>query len=237
VESSHGSVQLAHPDGRTCTVHRRFAHEFSVPEAGIELDHPWGETIEETLGGVRVCVLAPTDELLRVCLDGARARVVPDVLWVADALTVLGSATSPGIDWQRLVANARRLRATLRLHDALLYLHREHKAEVPVEAIEELSAAQSRPREVLAHKEAGRKRRLLGPLPRTATRFLQVTADRPLPAAISTLPTFLRDELGLRTHAEVAIELVRQASTRFRFSRTTPHRGTAPHTRREPIEA
>jgi hypothetical protein len=235
--ATHGSVQLAHPDGRTCTLHTRFAQDFSVPEAGIELDDLRDETTEVSLGGTPAHVLASTDELLRVCLDGARAGLLPDVLWVADALTVLGSDMRPAIDWQRLVENARRLRATLRLRDALLYLHREQDAEVPDEAIEQLNATQPRRREILAYKEAGRKGRVFGPLPRTATRFLQVTADRPLPTAISTLPTFLRDELGLRTRAEVPIELVRRASARFRAGRVNPRRQPTPRAKRHPIEA
>jgi hypothetical protein len=173
----------------------RFAWEFSTPDREPEL-----ETIEITLGETRARALAPTDELLRVCLAGARTSVPPNILWLADALAVLRVE----IDWDRLVRHALRLRAMLRLRDALVYLRRELGAAVPEAAIRELEAERPRPRERLAHARAGRSPRVVTP------RFLQVTADRPLPAALVALPTFLRDELGLKRRSQVPLEVVRR---------------------------
>jgi hypothetical protein len=196
-------------DGRTCTLHERLAREFSVPERGLELEDLWDEMIEISLGETRARALAPSDELVRLCLTGARASVLPNVLWLADALAVLASRAA--IDWERLVRHALRLRAMLRLRDALVYLRRELEASIPDEAIRELEAIPPRPRERLAHKKAGRSR-----WPSTATRFLHVTSDRPLPVALVRLPTFLRDELGLKRRGEVPLEVVRRAATRRR---------------------
>jgi hypothetical protein len=173
----------------------RFAWEFSTPEREPEL-----ETIEIELVGTKARALVPTDELVRVCLAGARASVPPNILWLADALAVLHAE----IDWDRVVRHALRLRAMLRLRDALVYLRRELDADVPDEAIRELEAHPPRRREALAHCRAGRSPRVV------ETRFLNVTADRPLPAALVALPTFLRDELGLKRRAQVPIEIVRR---------------------------
>jgi putative nucleotidyltransferase-like protein len=206
-----GVSRFVRSDGRSCTLHQRLAREFSVPERGLEVEGLWDETVEISLGDTTTRALAPTDEVLRVCLAGARATALPNALWVADALAVLQE--EPGaIDWDRLVRNARRLRATLRLRDALVYLRRELAAGVPDGAIHELEATPARRRELLAHKEAGRSRRLIGPAPRTATRFLHVTSDRPVPAALVALPAFLRDELGLERRAQVPLEVVRRAT-------------------------
>jgi hypothetical protein len=185
-------------------LHQRFARDFSTPEREIE-----PETIEITLGETKARGLAPTDELLRVCLAGARAHEPPNIIWLADALAVLGSL----IDWDRLVRNGLRLRAMLRLHDALVYLRRELDAAVPDEAIRELEAHPPLRREALAHRKAGRSSRVV------ATRFLHLTADRSLPAAVVTLPTFLRDELGLKRRTQVPLEVVRRAATRMRVTR------------------
>jgi hypothetical protein len=195
----------------TCTLHERFAREFSAP--GREPEDLWEKTIEISLGETRARALGPSDELLRICLMGARASILPNVLWLADALAVLASGA---VDWKRIVRHALRLRGMLRLRDALVYLRRELVAPVPEAVIRELEAIPPRRRELLAHKKAGRSRRLLGPWPRTATRFLHVTADRPLPAALVGLPTFLRDELGLKRRGEVPLEVVRRAATRRR---------------------
>jgi hypothetical protein len=173
----------------------RFAWEFSTPDREPEV-----ETIEIELGGTKARALAPTDELLRVCLAGARTSVPPNILWLADALAVLRFE----IDWDRVVRHALRLRAMLRLRDALVYLRRELGAAVPDESIRELEAHPPRRREALAHARAGGSPRVVAP------RFLQVTADRPLPAALVALPTFLRDELGLERRAQVPIEIVRR---------------------------
>jgi hypothetical protein len=210
---SAGVSSFIRPDGHTCTIQRRLAQEFSVPERGIEVEDLRDNTFEISLGDTPARALAPTNELVRVCLAGARASAPPNALWIADALGVL-RAESTTIDWERLVRDARRLRATLRLRDALAYLRREFDAGVPAETIGELEATPARRRERLAHKEAGRSRRLIGPSPRTATRFLHVTSDRPLPVALVTLPAFLRDELGLERRAQVPFEVVRRATAR-----------------------
>jgi hypothetical protein len=173
----------------------RLAWEFSTPEREPEV-----ETIEIELGGTKARALVPTDELVRVCLAGARVHQPPNVLWLADALAVLRFE----IDWDRVVRHALRLRAMLRLRDALVYLGRELGAAVPDEAIRELEAHPPRRREALSHRRAGRSPRVV------STRFLNVTADRPLPAALLALPTFLRDELGLKRRSQVPIEVVRR---------------------------
>jgi hypothetical protein len=194
----------APPADGSRVLHQRFARDFSTPERKIEL-----ETIEITLGETKARGLAPTDELLRVCLAGARTHEPPNVVWLADALAVLGSP----IDWDRLVRNGLRLRAMLRLRDALVYLRRELDAAVPDEAIRELEAHPPLRREALAHRRAGRSPRVVAP------RFLHVTADRSLPAAVATLPTFLRDELGLKRRTQVPLEVVRRAAMRMRVAR------------------
>jgi hypothetical protein len=184
----------------------RLASEFSTPEREPEL-----ETFEITLGETKARALVPTDELLRVCLARARTSVPPNILWLADALAVLRFE----IDWDRVVRHGLRLRAMLRLRDALVYLRRELGAAVPDEAIREVEAHPPRRREALAHRRAGRSPRVV------STRFLNVTADRSLPAALVALPTFLRDELGLKRRAQVPLEVVRRAALRMRVTRPT----------------
>jgi hypothetical protein len=193
-------------------VHQRFARDFSGPER--EIEDLWERTVELTLGETRARILAPTDELLRVCLAGARASEPPNVLWVADAIAVL-QASGASIDWECVVRHALRLRAMLRLRDALVYLRRELDAAVPDEAIRELEAHPPLRREALAHRKAGRSPRVVAP------RFLHLTADRSLPAAVATLPTFLRDELGLKRRTQVPLEVVRRAASRMRVTRPT----------------
>jgi len=203
---------FAVPHDAVGVLHQRFARDFSGPER--EVEDLWEATVELTLGETPARMLAPTDELVRVCLAGARASEPPNVLWVADAIAVL-QASGGSIDWERVVRHALRLRAMLRLRDALVYLRRELDAAVPDEAIRELEAHPPLRREALAHRKAGRSPRVVAP------RFLHLTADRSLPAAVVALPTFLRDELGLKRRAQVPLEVVRRAALRMRVTRPT----------------
>jgi hypothetical protein len=204
-----GQIRLVDAAGRICIVDTRVAREFSVPERGIEAANVWAETIDISLGGIRARALSPSDELLRVCLHGARASAFPNLVWLADAVAVL-RADETAVDWQRILRQTLRLRAMLRLRDALVYLRRELNTAVPDSLIHELEATSPRWRETLAHKQAGRSPRLV------AARFLQVTSDRALPLAVAAAGTFLRDELGLKRRTDVPLEVARRAAMRVR---------------------
>ena len=70
--------------------------------------------------GVPTLALNPADQLFHVCVHGLRWNSVPPLRWVADALMILNS--SPEIDWNRLVTQARQRRLVLSLRKALTYL-------------------------------------------------------------------------------------------------------------------
>jgi hypothetical protein len=204
-----GQNRLVDAEGRVCFIETRVARDFSVPERGVEAGDVRQASIEILLGDVRTRALGPTDELLRVCLHGARASAIPNILWLADALAIL-RADESGLDWQRLLRQALRLRAMLRLRDALVYLRRELNAAVPESVIHELEGTSPRWRETLAHRQAGRSHRLVG------ARFLHVTSDQSLPLAVAAAGTFLRDELGLNRRVDVPLEVARRAASRVR---------------------
>jgi hypothetical protein len=204
-----GSVRLVDAAGIPCTLKTRLSDELSAPERGIELDDFRAKCIEIVLGTARTRALSPSDELVRVCLSGARTASPPSIVWVADALVVL-HASGESIDWQRVIHHADRLRGTLRLRDALVYLRRDFAAAVPEGVLQSLEAHQPGRREVLAHSQAGRSRRVVAP------RFLSVTADLRPAAALASLPTYLRDELGVTRRSHVPLEVARRLVSRAR---------------------
>jgi hypothetical protein len=136
------------------------------------------------------------------------------VTWVADAIVVLRAPDS-SIDWQRLVRQARRLRATLRVHDALWFLVQELDAPVPANVLDELREAHTPRREVLAHRTAVIRLGPLGAVPDTLTRFLRLTADVSVPRALAGLPTFLRDEWGLERRSDVPFAVLRKGAAKI----------------------
>jgi hypothetical protein len=197
-------------NGDLCVVYWRLFHEFSDPARGLEVEELWESPIELELRGVTARALSPTDELLNVCVSGARMSNWPSVTWVADAIAVLRAPDS-AIDWGRLVRQAKRLRATLRVHDATSFLRREFDAPIPADVIAELREAPTSRREVLAHRAAGRRLAIVGTTPDTLTRFLRLTADETLPRALAGLPTFLRDEWGLERRSHVPLAAAKKS--------------------------
>jgi hypothetical protein len=211
LERSRNSVRFEKPNGDQCVLCWRLFHEFSDAASGAEPEDLWEPAVEFALASVPARGLGPADELLNVCVGGARVQVVPSILWVADALAVLGAA-SPEMNWQRLVRQARKLRATLRLRDALVFLRDEVDAAVPGAVIEELEATPVHGRELFAHRAGGVRLGVFGSPPQSLIRFLRVTAGRPLPNALAGLPSFLRDEWGLERRSQVPIRAARKGA-------------------------
>lgn len=201
---------FADAEGEECFVHRRLLPEFPGGPDRAEL---WDTSVSFDLKGVAARGLGPADELLNVCLSGARMGRWPSIVWLADAFAVLRAAGA-ALDWPRLIGHATRLRATLRLRDALLFLRRELDAPVPNGVVEELDRVRSHRREVLAHRIAAARWPLIGPAPESLTRFLRVTADRNLLPVLARLPAFLRDEWGLERRSQVPLEAARKGAAR-----------------------
>lgn len=97
----------------------------------------WGGAVEVELEDVRTYALNPTDQLLHVCVHGARWATPPTFQWAADAMTVMRSA-EPGIDWTRLVTQVEKHRCVLPLRGTLSYLRDELEAPIPSEVLQSL---------------------------------------------------------------------------------------------------
>ena len=207
--------------GDECILHERLFPEFAGEPA--DLLEP---SVELELGGLAARALGPADELLAVCVGGARTNVPQGILWVTDAAAVVASA-GPEVDWERLVRQARKLRATLRVRDALAYLRDEIGVAVPARVVEELGATPTNRRELLAHRAAGTRAGAFGAPPQAFIRFLHTTADRPLARALGSLPSFLRDEWGLERRSQVPLRAARKGAARLtRARRPTASSGT-----------
>jgi len=213
VRSRH-NARYERANGDRCILYWRLFHEFSDPVRGIEPDDLWEQPIDLELRGVPARALNSTDELLNVCVGGARPSTWPTVIWVADAIAVLRAPDS-AIDWERVVRQARRLRATLRVHDALSFLRQELDAPVPADVLVELREARTSRREVLAHRAGGTRLGPLGPTPDTLTRFLRLTANVSVPRALAGLPTFLRDEWGFERRSQVPLAVLRKSAAKI----------------------
>jgi len=198
-----GWASFAGAEGDECVVRRRLVDEFATDEP-MDL---WDTAVAVELGSVAAAALSPTDELLAVCLVGARARPWRSLVWIADAATILRVSGS-AVDWPRLVERATRLRATLRFRDALAFLRTELDAPVPDHVVTELERVRVTRRDALAHRLAGRA------ASESVTRFLTATGDVGTLRAVSRLPSFFRDEWSLERRSQVPLAAFRRARVR-----------------------
>jgi hypothetical protein len=97
--------------------------------------------------------LDPTDELLATCAGLARDQVGGSLEWVVDAAMIVRAATG-SIDWERLVADAVRVHAVLRLREAVRRLE-SASVVLPAAFLGALEQVQVSAREALAHRVAG----------------------------------------------------------------------------------
>jgi hypothetical protein len=201
---------FADAEGEECVVNRWLFPEFP---AGVDPAELWESTVSFDLNGVSARGLGAADELLNVCLSGARMGRWASLVWIADAFAVVRAAGTE-LDWPRLIERATRLRATLRLRDALIFLRAELGASVPEGVAEELERVPVNRREVLAHRIAAARWALIGPAPESLTRFLRVTADRNVLPAIVALPSYLRDEWSLDRRSQVPLAAARKVAAR-----------------------
>lgn len=139
------SLAFCDPDGQEIDLHRGL-----LWRAGLDAEF-WQGSIAAEVAGARVRVLNPADQLLHVCAHGAAWNPVHPLRWAADAFKVIEVAGEQ-LDWERLVAMARRGRLTVPLADAVSFLATELEAPVPAKAISDLAAIPVSPRERRAHE-------------------------------------------------------------------------------------
>jgi hypothetical protein len=116
-------------------LHWHVFEECCQPAADNEL---WEASIPLTIDGAETRMPAPEDQLLHVCVHGEKWVNVPNVRWVADAMTLIRRG---GIRWERLVNEAVRRQFVLRMRAQLDYLRTAFSAPIPSKTLTELGAA------------------------------------------------------------------------------------------------
>lgn len=122
------------PDGGEVDLHWHVLWECA--SSGLDADL-WERAVPLRIGSVTTRALCPSDQLLQVCVHGARWNPVPTFRWLADVVFILGTP-GPGVDWYRVVELGRRLGVVLPLRDSLAVVRRDLGAAVPPEVLGDL---------------------------------------------------------------------------------------------------
>ncbi len=103
----------------------------------------WAAAEPIELLGVPTRALCPADELLLVILHGLRWNEIPTYRWAVDAALLCSGAIGP-IDYERLVAQARKRRVSVMLRAGLSYLRRVADAPIPERTMRALGSLRPR---------------------------------------------------------------------------------------------
>jgi len=133
VSYSHG---FEDESGREFDLHW---HVFSQCREAHADDDFWEKAVLTKFHDVPTRVLSPTDQLLHICVHGAKWNETPPFRWVADAIMILNNAYNE-IDWDRLVVQAEKRHLILPLLDTLHYLRDIFKAPIPPKIIKDLQS-------------------------------------------------------------------------------------------------
>ena len=134
IVNSHG---FTHNSGRECDLHWHLFPEGCQADADNDF---WDQSVPFHVHGVSTRSLAPTDQLLHVCVHGAEWNPIPPLRWVADAMMIMKTSL---IDWDRLIAQAQKRLLILPLRDTVDYLHHQLSAPVPPEILQSLYKMQA----------------------------------------------------------------------------------------------
>jgi hypothetical protein len=128
VSHSHGFRNSA---GQEFDLHWHVLSQSRETNADVDF---WEGAITADFHGIATHALNPADQLLHVCIHGARWNYTPPFRWVADAMSILNAPQSK-FDWNRLIAQSRKRRLILPMRESLNYLRNLVDAPVPTEIV------------------------------------------------------------------------------------------------------
>ncbi len=131
------AMQYRHPDGGELDLHWHVMYEAMLPAAA---SWGWDDTEPLDFLGVPALQLRPGSMLLHHVVHGVRWNLETPIRWIPDAVTVLRTRGAD-VDWSRLVADARRLRVTMRLRLGLGWLQSRYGVKIPPAVMADLQHA------------------------------------------------------------------------------------------------
>ncbi|MCZ6776645.1 MAG: nucleotidyltransferase family protein [Ignavibacteria bacterium] len=125
-------------------------------------DDFWDGAVSIKFHNLSTYALNPTDQLLHVCVHGAKWNFTPPFRWAADAMMIMNSSNE--IDWERLVTQAEKGHLILPLRDTLKYLKDILDAPVPLTTIQSMQNMPTSRSEHVRYRYKTRPTKLKGPL-------------------------------------------------------------------------
>jgi hypothetical protein len=157
----------------------------------------WVNAEPAEIAGIASQALAPTEELLRICVRAARWEELPPFRRLADALALLRAA-GPRVDWTRLVNQACQARVVLPVLASLSLLREVLDAPVPDDSLRRLEAQPAGAGEWLEQRLREAPRPRLGRLPDLLFRYRRLAAPGGVGTRRPGFARYLQGAWGVR---------------------------------------
>lgn len=171
----HG-FNFRHRTGQMIDLHWNAMDECIGPKAD---DDFWSASVPLEIRGQSARTLCAADHLLHTFAHGTRWNPIAPLRWVADAFWLIRAAGA-GMDWPRLIAQARRRHLVLPMRAGLRYVADRMHAPVPPEVLAEVDRIEAGSMERIAFHIQTSSPAELGPLWRARrqyARYRRVVAD------------------------------------------------------------
>lgn len=137
IDAAHG-CQFELSDSEHLDLHWDFFHGRRLADADQQA--LWQASTLVEVSGAVARILSTTHQLLHTCVHGARWCATPPLRWLVDACLIV-RACNAQIDWDTLVALARRDELALYVWPTLAFLHEHFDAPIPATTIHRLRQA------------------------------------------------------------------------------------------------
>lgn len=187
LERRIAAASVRNPYGRLVRLHWQPSANLSLP--GSRWDELWQRAVPVRIRETATHRPSAADHLVHACVDGARANSGSSLRWIADAMAIL-SGPAAEVNWDVVVAEARRLRVSLLLSDALRYLQQTLDATVPPPALAALRKTPTNLRDRLGHRLSLTTTPQVPSAGEVVGRFLRLTSHMSVLQAAATVPDF-----------------------------------------------
>ena len=157
----------------------------------------WASAEPAAVADVPCRMLAPADELLRICVRAARWEAIPSFRRLADALVLLRAAASQ-LDWDRLAHQATRARVVLPVVTSLSLLREVVDAPVPDRTLRQLEDVSVGAGEWLEQRLSQTPHPRLGRLPDLLFRYRRLAGSGDWGPSGAGVARFLQEAWGVR---------------------------------------
>jgi hypothetical protein len=203
--------EFKHREGFRIDLHWQVIEYMLRPGRELARKDGWPRLMLQQVAGVTSHVLDHPDELIHVCLHGARTWPVGNLVWAADAMKVLERV--PNLDWDRVLSVSAAYRCSRAIGEALFYLSDQLGAQVPGSTIQALRDAHVSRREALGYALTSgpdREPRFIHRVVRAIGHYVRLTAAWHIVDAVKGLPRYLQELQDLDRPSQVPIASLRR---------------------------